>query len=388
MFGRKTIERAVDDSWSRVAAFNGRSAYGYNYNSYINPYLAENVSAVFAAIEVITNAIATLPPKLYRYEGANRTRVDDHPLQPLLRKPNEHSTWPEFIRDYLADVLLHGNACAVFIEKELIFIPWRQVYVDQSDTGKLRYRYTRPMLYGNEQQYTAMEDEVLHVKDRGDGILGVPRLSRCASTVNLSIVVQEAAENIFRQGVFPSGMLSYKGKLDPKKRRDLFADLQNQFGSSTNRGKVMLLDNDLDYKIASQSPESMEFVETRKFLVDEIARVFNVSPIMLGKLDNASYSNASQMARHLEKFTLQYWSHLFESAFNDLFLMENECLDLDLSVFVRGDPTERWNAYKIALAEGVLSPEDVRRLEGWQEFSGKDNKKDDNPVGFNSSEKM
>ena len=94
------------------------------------------------------------------------------------------------------------------------------------------------------------------------------------------------------------------------------------------------------------------------------------------------------MARHLEKFTLQYWSHLFESAFNDLFLMENECLDLDLSVFVRGDPTERWNAYKIALAEGVLSPEDVRRLEGWQEFSGKDNKKDDNPVGFNSSEKM
>ena len=127
--------------------------------------------------------------------------------------------------------------------------------------------------------------------------------------------MQEAAESIFRQGVFPSGILSYKGKSDSKKRADLFADIKNQFSSSENRGKVIITDNDMDYKVANQSPESMEFVETRKFMIDEVARVFNISPIMIGQLQNASYSNASQMARHLEKFTLQYWANLIETAF-------------------------------------------------------------------------
>lgn len=369
LLGRKQ-ERATDSSWDAVKT-NGLTASGFS--GYINPKAAEQVSAVFAAVEVITNAVATLPPKIYSYSGEDRILQIGHPLAGLLSKPNRHQTWPEFIRDYLADVLLFGNACAVYQGRELIYIPWRRVYVDQASSGRLRYRYTRPTIGSeNQPQIVALEDEVLHVRDRGDGVLGIPRLSRCSGAVNLAITMQNAAEGVFKNGVFPSGVFNYKGKLDPKKRQDIATQIQSQFSGDNNRGRVLLTDQEIDFNTTQVSPESMEFVSARSFQIDEIARVFNVPVVMLQKLDNASYSNASQQSRFLSSHSLVYWTALFESAFNDLLLDDNERLELDLSVFTRGDPTERWAAYKTALEQGVLTPADVRHLEGWDSLGEDD----------------
>ena len=184
--------------------------------------------------------------------------------------------------------------------------------------------------------------------------------------------MQSAAEAVFKNGVFASGVFKYKGRLDPEKRRDLAEQVSAQFSSPENRGRVIFADNDMDFSATQVSPESMEFVSARSFQIDEIARVFSVPVTVLNKLDNASYSNAAQQARFLSSHSLVYWTALFESAFTDLFLSENEKLELDLSVFTRGDPTERWAAYKTALENGVLTPADVRHLEGWDTLGDDD----------------
>ena len=165
----------------------------------------------------------------------------------------------------------------------------------------------------------------------------------------------------------PSGAFFIKGTLDTKKRNDLKTQLKAQFQGSRNRGKVLLLDKDHTFQPLSMTPESAEMVANREFMVAEIARVFNLSPILLGQLQNASYSNASQASQFLSRFTLQYWTTLFEASFSDFLLPEDERLELDISVMAKGDTKERWDAYKIALETKVLTPADVRRLEGFEE---------------------
>ena len=363
-FFKPKTETRDDPSWQHITP---QSHYSGIVGD-INPRLAENLSTVHAAVELITNALATLPPKIYKHDGTTRMHATDHALNYLLRKPNKYSSWPEFIRNLIADVLLYGNGIAIWRDNSLHWVPYRQVIIEQLRSGKLRYSYTPLVVTGGSNQHyqrVAMEDRVLHIRDRGDSLVGVPRLARCSATVNLALAIQEGAYALWQNGCFPSGAFTSKSRLDTKQRQHLQDSLQQKFAGSGNRARVLVLDGDMTYQPIEISPEKLDFVEQRKFMVREIARVFNLSPILLGDLDNASYSNTAQAARYLAKFTLQYWTRLFESTFSDLLLADDEQLELDLSIFTRGDTAERWNAYKIALEQGVLTSDDVRRLEGY-----------------------
>ena len=356
-------KRAQDGSWDAIKLY-GQAGPRLR----VSPEQAAGVAAAHAAIEVLTNALATLPTKIYKLTAdGQREYQPKHSLAGLLRKPNQHQTWPEFIRDITADLLVFGNGYAPYVDGELIYIPFGLVTVDQlRDSRKLRYRYTLPSAgVGAPGQEVVMADRMLHLKDRGDGLVGRSRLDRCAATLNLAISLQTAAQSLWDHSAMPSGALISKDALVGGKRKELATQLQSQFQGISNRGAVLLLDKDMSYQPLQITPEHAEFIQQRSFAVDEIARVFNVPVTVLNKLDNASYSNAAQQSRFLTSHSLVYWTTLFESAFNDLLLEPDEQLELELNVFTRGEPTERWNNYSIALEKGVLSADEVRALEGY-----------------------
>ncbi len=123
----------------------------------------------------------------------------------------------------------------------------------------------------------------------------------------------------------------------------------------------------MTWKAAQISPEDAELLETRKFGVIELCRLFQVPPPIVQAYENNTFTNAAQAGLWFATFCLAPWARKIEAEFaRSIFPAGGPFeLELDLSGFLRGDPETRWNAHKIALETGVLDPDEVRQIEGW-----------------------
>jgi HK97 family phage portal protein len=142
-------------------------------------------------------------------------------------------------------------------------------------------------------------------------------------------------------------------------------NIQSDFAGAHNRGKALLLDSSTDVKPLDIQPDEAELLESRKFSVAEIARLFNIPPPLLADYQFNTFTNAETASRWFGMFTLSPWCKRIEAAFTRLMLPRTMYLELDLSDYLRADSGERWAAYATALEHGVLTPEEVKQLEGW-----------------------
>ena len=328
-----------------------------------NARAAENLSAIFACVDVISSALASLPPRLYEASGTERRQVDG---TSLFDGPNRWQTWPDFVSWYVAEALLFGNAVAVVRpDGELIPIRWQACGMTMRGDGSLEYDWQFGEGHYNLHGVSG-DGRVMHMRDRtDDGITGRSRLSRCAATVGLAHDVLDAAIALWQNGAFPSGALKVPGRLPPDEKTRLRAQVEDQFTGSGNRAKFMLLDGGSEWERMDVDPKDNEALENRKFMIAEVCRIFEVPPPIVQDYENNTFTNASTAGQWFARFTLAGWARRFEAAFKRTLLPDNHHLELDMSAFARGDLKERWDAYKIALETGVLSPEDVKRLEGW-----------------------
>ena len=208
--------------------------------------------------------------------------------------------------------------------------------------------------------------DVLHIPGLGfDGLVGYSPIAMAKNAIGLAIATEEYGSKFFANGAAPSGVLEHPGTLkDPSKVRESW---QATFGGSGNANKVAVLEEGMKYTPISISPEQAQFLETRKFQIDEIARIFRVPPHMIGDLEKSSFNNIEQQSLEFVKYTLDPWVSRWEQAMVRALLTPEEkkkyFFKFNVDGLLRGDYQSRMNGYATARQNGWMSANDIRELE-------------------------
>jgi HK97 family phage portal protein len=215
-----------------------------------------------------------------------------------------------------------------------------------------------------------LDTEIFHLKDRSDdGILGRSRLSRAAEVLGNALALQDYSGQMWKNAAVPSGVLSTEGKLGAEVFERLKSAFENRFTGTKNAGRVMILENGMKWNTISMSPEDAEVLASRRFSVEEICRLFQVPPPIIQDLSHGTFTNSREAGRWFAQFSLSPWARKIEAEFSrSVFSGEtrkSHHIEIDLSGLTRGDTEARWASHKIAVDSGILDPDEVRELEGF-----------------------
>lgn len=374
----ESIFKARDKPKNATSGSAYRFVFGNTVSGkYVNERNAMQVTAVYACVRILAESIACLPVHLYRYtKVGGKEKAIDNPLYFLIHdEPNPEMTSFIFRETLMTHLLLWGNAYAQIIRNhkgEVIAIyplmP-NKMTVDRDEKGNLYYSYQvsdsdAPTLKTG--TVILKPYEVLHIPGLGfDGLVGYSPIAMAKNSVGMSIACEEFGSKFFANGASPSGILSHPGVLkNPEKIREGW---NNTFGGTHNAGKVAVLEEGMQYTPISISPNEAQFLETRKFQIDEIARIFRVPPHMIGDLDRSSFSNIEQQSLEFVKYTLRPWIVRWEQSISRALLSESEKKEyffkFNVDGLLRGDYQSRMAGYAVGIQNGFLSPNDVRELE-------------------------
>ncbi len=343
----------------------------------VNERTSMQMTAVYACVRILAEAIAGLPLHLYRHgENSSKQKAKDHPLYTLLHsEPNAEMTSFVFRETLMTHLLLWGNAYAQIIRNgkgqvaALYPLMPNRMQVDRDKSGRLFYQYTTsaedaPTMKGNSVVLDACE--VLHIPGLGfDGLVGYSPIAMAKNAIGMAIACEEYGAKFFANGAAPSGVLEHPGTVkDPTRLRDTW---QGQFGGSANSHKVAVLEEGMKYTPISISPEQAQFLQTRKFQINEIARIFRVPPHMVGDLEKSSFSNIEQQSLEFVKYTLDPWVIRWEQALSRALLDTKEkqthFFRFNVEGLLRGDYQSRMGGYATARQNGWMSANDIRTLE-------------------------
>lgn len=351
----------------------GPSTSGKN----VNEFTAMQTTAVYACVRILSETLAALPLQLYRYTPGGKERVYDHPLYHLLHdEPNPEMTSFIFRETLMSHLLIWGNAYAQIIRDRLGRVqglyPLRpdKMTVCRDESGQIYYIYTKtsdenPAIkpYG---QVPLRKDEVLHIPGLGfDGLVGYSPIAMARNAVGMTMACEEYGASFFANGASPSGVLEHPGVLkDPAKVRDSWNAV---YQGSANAHKVAVLEEGMKYQQIGIPPEEAQFLETRKFQLNEIARLYRIPPHMIGDLEKSSFNNIEQQSMEFVKYTLDPWVIRWEQAMQKaLFLPEEKkqyFLKFNVNGLMRGDYESRMTGYSIGRQNGWLSANDIREME-------------------------
>jgi len=374
MFGRSEVRSGYVDS-GQWAISGNRSFFS---TGAVNPDTAEALSTVFACVTAISSAISALPVRLYQNNGKTRQEVNTGDFKALLRNgPNAYQSTPEFLETLAAQILLRGNGLIEVTHDRygtvigLRVIPWHWCNVQMLSNGRLVYDvFAQPGVYSpeNGRARRLLQDEVIHIRDRSDdGVIGKSRLQRGAATINAAHTVNEFSNNVYHNGVVPSGVISTDAKLDNEQRKILQGAITAGFAGAKGAAKVLIMDQGLQWNgNAIVSPEDAELLSSRKWSVEELCRLFQVPPPIIQDYSHNTFTNSEQAGRWFAQFCLLPLVSKIEAAFNRALFPDGEYeLDLDMSGFDRGDPATRWNNHAIAATNGILTVDEIREVEGY-----------------------
>ena len=337
---------------------------------------AMQMTAVYACVRILSEAVAGLPLHVYRYnDQGGKEKALDHPLYLLLHdEPNPEMSSFVFRETLMTHLLLWGNAYAQVIRNgkgdivALYPLMPNKMTVERDENGQLFYRYTR----GSDEAVKPAETvilsprDVLHIPGLGfDGLVGYSPIAMAKNAIGLAIAAEEYGSKFYANGAAPSGVLEHPGTLkDPSRVRESW---QNTFGGSANANKVAVLEEGMKYTPISISPNEAQFLETRKFQINEIARIFRVPPHMVGDLEKSSFSNIEQQSLEFVKYTLDPWVIRWEQSIQRTLLSPEEkkqyFVKFNLEGLLRGDYQSRMQGYATARQNGWMSANDIRELE-------------------------
>ena len=343
----------------------------------VNERSAMQMTAVYSCVRILSEAIAGLPLHLYMYtEDGNKVKAVEHPLYRLLHdEPNPEMSSFVFRETLMTHLLLWGNAYAQIIRNgkgEVIglypLMP-NKMTVDRDTSGKLYYSYQRSneeAIQSKDSKVILKPSDVLHIPGLGfDGLVGYSPIAMAKNAIGMAIACEEYGAKFFSNGAAPGGVLEHPGTIkDPQRIRDSW---QSTFGGSGNANKIAVLEEGMKFTPIGIAPEQAQFLETRKFQIDEIARIFRVPPHMVGDLDKSSFSNIEHQSLEFVKYTLDPWVVRWEQSIARSLLTPEEkktyFAKFNLDGLLRGDYQSRMQGYAIGRQNGWMSANDIRELE-------------------------
>ena len=367
----KPVDKAADAGYSFLF---GRTTSGKP----VNERTAMQTTAVYACVRILAEAVASLPLHVYEYQDdGGKKLVYDHPLYYLLHdEPNPEMTSFVFRETLMSHFLIWGNAYAQIIRdgagRVLGLYPLLpdKMEVQRDDKGNIYYVYSRnsdenPMFkeYGN---IKLKAEDVLHIPGLGfDGLIGYSPIAMVKNAVGMTLACEEYGASFFANGANPGGVLEHPGVLkDPSKVRESWNSV---YRGVSNAHKIAVLEEGMKYQQIGIPPEEAQFLETRKFQINEIARLYRIPPHMVGDLDKSSFSNIEQQSLEFVKYTLDPWVIRWEQSLQRSLLLPGEkgkyFIKLNVDGLLRGDYQSRMNGYAVGRQNGWFSANDIREME-------------------------
>lgn len=330
---------------------------------------AMQITAVYACVRIISETVASLPLHVYEYTESGKQKVYTHPLYRILHDVPNTEMNSFIMREVMMNhLLLWGNSYSQIVRNgkgeviELYPLLPEKMMVERGADGKIYYRYT------SDTQGTVIfrKDEVLHIVGLGfDGLIGHSPIAMAKNSLGLAIAAEEYGSSFFSNSGTPSGVLEHPGVLkEPEKVRDAW---NKAYGGSGNAHKVAVLEEGMKFNPISINPHEAQFLETRKFQVNEICRIFRVPPHMIADLEKSSFNNIEQQSLDFVTNTIRPWLvRIEQTIFQQLFTeteQEKYFVKFNVDGLLRGDFQSRMNGYAVGRQNGWLSANDIRELE-------------------------
>ncbi len=333
---------------------------------------ALSVVAVFAAVRVIAETIATLPLHLYRrLQPRGRERATEHPLYWLLHDdPNPEMTHTAFWESIIGHAVLRGTAYAEIQRNEdnrvQALWPLRpdRMRMDRTAEGQLVYFYRHPD--GQEKPYR--RGEILTVPGfGGDGYQGYSVVRLHAEAIGLALDSQAYAARFFRNDSRPGGVLQTPGQLSDEAFDRLKKSWEEAHRGVENAHRVAILEEGTTWQAVAMSSRDAQFLEQRRFSVEEVARMFRLPPHTIGDLSRSTFTNIEHQGLELVTLSLRPWAVRVEEAVERCLLSAAErrthYIEHLVDGLLRGDIQTRYAAYSVSKQNGWNSANDIRELE-------------------------
>ena len=353
----------------------GAAASGKN----VNEETAIQISTVYACVRVIAETIASLPLNIYESDGKGGSHIaEEHPLEYLLHdSPNEEMTSFQWREQMMTQILLRGNSYSQIVRSGMTNV--LSIYpllsanmtVDRADNGRLKYEY----MDADGSTITLDPEEVLHIPGMGfDGIMGYSPIALMKTTMGLTLAAEEYGSKVFSNGETTSGVLTHPGS--PKNMEAVRQSWNRAYGGSANAGKVAILEEGMKFERIAMPNNEAQFLETRKFQVSEICRIYRVPPHMVGDLEHATFSNIEHQSISFAVHTIRPWLVRIEQSMNKALIPETErgkyFIKFNMDGLMRGDYKSRMEGYAIARQNGWMSTNDIRGLENLNPISAEE----------------
>lgn len=376
LFGYNIEKRNKEVEERDTTTVNSPYIFGdaLNFSGLRNQYSAMNISAVYRAVEIISDSIAMLPIKIRQLDADHYNELDSHSLNLVMKNAGYLSKYT-FIKLMIQSIMLRGNGFA-YIERAgdgtvtgLRYLPSGDVQIHYNKEKKELY-YT--CNYVSKKRIEPIN--MIHLlKNTYDGVNGVSTLTYATRSINLSNNTENSANNFFTSGCNLAGILTVQGQLNDK-QRDQIRSSWNQAYSNGGAGLAVLQGN-MDYKPIQLSAAESQMLESREFNITDIARFFGISPVLLGDLSHSSYSTIEATQNQFLLHTLNPYIVLVEEEFTRKLFKPSESnlvIDLDETALLKTDKSALAGYYGALLDKGVLCCNEVRKELGYSPIDGGD----------------
>lgn len=339
---------------------------------------ALQLSAVWACVRLISEAVASMPLNLYRVEGGVKTLATDHPLQRLFNgKVNRWQTRQEFFETLTYQLSLLGNAYSVIQRNGqgqiigLIPLMSEQMEVGLEENGDVTYKYTD----GSTVKFYA-QSTIWHNKLFGNGVIGLSPLGYARNTIGVGSAVENRVTKIYSNGAKPAGMLMIDKMLTADQRARIKQNF-NDMSEGSGEG-LFVLEADMKYQQLSLSPKDIELLASRRFQIEDIARFFGIPSVLINDTAATTVwgSGVQQIVQGFYKFGLRPYLERFESSMKNWLLAPEERslyeFEFDFNSLLKPDESERYRSYREAILAGFMTPNQARLREGWEPIAGGD----------------
>lgn len=373
------IEPKEDEERARINDLDYRpmnvGMYGFSNGISNDKYTAEQLLSIPVAkicCDLICNSIKTLPIELYERVDDNTVRkvTNDYRLNLLNNAPNCISTGTDFKAKLIQDLLLHGNAY-VQIEKngnEIIAL-WN---IDACDVSiKKLIDENRPYIVKdikiqiNGYRDLLNTDEIMisTVSSTDNGLTGEGVIARGERTIELALNEIELSKNLMNNGASPMSVVSVQKNLSSEAQQRLRDSWQKMYQGSKNAGKLIILEEGMEYEKLSYSPQELGLNASRSKTQSEICNLFGVPEAMVDSTAN-TYGNVESSSIRFLQYSIMPYINILESSLNRSLLLEKEKTNLFFKVntdsVLQTTQAERYEALNVGINAGILSLNEAR----------------------------
>lgn len=361
-----------NNGWNTVSPYADSLLFGqYGKKS------ALGLSAFFAACNLISNSIAMMPVEVKQYKDGERTTIPNHKLAQLFYQMR----LPKFnlIKMLVEDIILKGNAY-LYIRRDqvgepvgLTYLRPGQVTIDYNELSDvIRYQVTTN---NKVTKKIIPADDMIHLfLHSNNGYSGQSILTYGSRVIDLANSTDSAAQEYFDSGCSIKGILQFKTRVPNDQKEKIRANWNQVHGSGGGASGLAVLEGDSEFLPVSQNTKESQMLETREFNITEVARLFNISPVLLGDLTHSSYNDIEAANTEFVSHTLLPWVEMFQNELSRKLMTrhKNMTINIDETVLLKGKMLDLANYITTLVKGGIITTNEGREILGLNKMENAD----------------